>query len=218
MDKYERKEKKKRKIQRQLSNQKKVSNEISIGKMGSLNFESGSEDSMLVDLESEKSDEGQELGFQKATSHGLGGGDKKFMDQEEQSRKAATLDTDSRSSSLDGSNWSMVMEEPMLSQGKDIVYDEVENEVQNDVTNETGRKKNRRELMRREKPSQKSKKNKKIILSPKIRAQKYIENKNPKSHAFKDKSVFKKLIFIFLEGPLNILRRLTIPASDGESW
>mmetsp|Transcript_24713 Transcript_24713/g.21947 ORF Transcript_24713/g.21947 Transcript_24713/m.21947 type:complete len:205 (+) Transcript_24713:2-616(+) len=72
--------------------------------------------------------------------------------------------------------------------------------------------------MRREKPSQKSKKNKNIILSPKIRAQKYIENKNPKSHAFKDKSVFKKLIFIFLEGPLNILRRLTIPASDGESW
>ena len=220
MDKYERKAKKEARRKKRLSIPKKVEPEVHVSKIGSLNMEE-SEDSMIEALEGEQNslvgledwersdDEEDSRDFRKILSQGVEKEDKNGIAKESEIPKAATLDTESRKSTHNGgSEWSMVLEDPMLSNKFDFDHEDTKTNQQNGKVKKVA--------IRKEKRSKN--KNMKNILSPKIRAQKLIEQQEHRTGSFEEKNVFQKIVFIFLEAPLNFLRRLTIPPGDGDAW
>eukprot|EP00344_Euplotes_crassus_P012648 CAMPEP_0196998298 /NCGR_PEP_ID=MMETSP1380-20130617/3723_1 /TAXON_ID=5936 /ORGANISM="Euplotes crassus, Strain CT5" /LENGTH=342 /DNA_ID=CAMNT_0042414821 /DNA_START=73 /DNA_END=1101 /DNA_ORIENTATION=- len=204
MDRHERKEKKKKQAER--------GDDAKLKKVVSLNQEDS-----LEELDSEKSDEEDKTYFyDKSVSQNVNELGQQLIDKESEDKRAITQDSSGGQEQNNGSGneWSMVLEEPNLSQDE-----EHQNQPQGDHIE---RKQNRhhkltnRSFVRR--MNLKDEKERPLVLSPKLRAKKILEEASESENNVSDMNIFQKVIYFVLKTPLNFLRRITIPPSDANSW
>ncbi len=214
MDKYERKNK-------NISQGERPDDPM-IKKITSINQDADS----LVSSTTEKSDDDDKKFFyEKSVSHNVNNLGQHFGRGDDENKRALTQDSsgDHDQNNGSGDEWSMVIDEPMLSDKEERLNEPQGNQMgMKTHLNLIGRGQNHHKKLTNKsfirRMNIKDEKERPLVLSPKIRAKKILEQESKEDNSYQKKNIFQKVIHVVITTPLNFVRRITIPPSDADSW